>query len=247
MRLREVALALLIPALLSPLNAVGAAPLDAATQQARLTQYHQADTDLQAAQQEAWVAARTQVLQLGNSQKDWLDMRHIQCFGSMRPLPDTAVVADLAKVECYVRISAERAAAYRRLAAEARAGSVSPETMRALQGPFVAATHSTAPAAAVPAVAAAPTSVNPMSGSGARIEHSGATATLSYTDAGGTAHHYAVMRPKFAQSMPGNADQGAWIYVAPDHQSGVTFNVAASGQVTGSPLNPMMLRMATGQ
>jgi hypothetical protein len=60
-------------------------------------------------------------------------------------------------------------------------------------------------------------------------------------------HRYAVMRPKFAQSMPGNSDAGAWIYVADDHRSGVTFNIAASGQVNGSPLNPLMLKMATGQ
>src|SRR6185369_10179527 len=44
-----------------------------------------------------------------------------------------------------------------------------------------------------------PAPVDPLSGTHAKIEHAGAKATLTYTDAGGAHHEYAVARPKFAQ------------------------------------------------
>jgi hypothetical protein len=93
---------------------------------------------------------------------------------------------------------------------------------------------------------AAPVLVNPLNGSGARIEHAGSAANLTYTDAGGTQHKYAVARPKFAQGIV-QGDAGGWMYIASDHKSGIMFNLGAGGQVTGKPANPMMLQTMGGQ
>jgi len=46
--------------------------------------------------------------------------------------------------------------------------------------------------------------------------------------------------------MLGNTDTGGWVYVAPDHKSGVMFNVSASGGVSGKPMNPLMVQMMVG-
>ena len=87
-----------------------------------------------------------------------------------------------------------------------------------------------------------PTPVDPLSGSNAKIEHAGAKATLTYTDAGGAHHEYAVARPKFAQGIV-QGDAGGWMYLAPDHKSGIMFNMGANASVTGKAANPMMLQM----
>ena len=89
--------------------------------------------------------------------------------------------------------------------------------------------------------------VDPLNGSGAKIERGAADkATLTYTDAGGRKYSYVVVRPKFAAQMMANSDQGGWIHVADDGKSGVIYNVDASGNVSGKPINPMMLQMMVG-
>ena len=90
-------------------------------------------------------------------------------------------------------------------------------------------------------------SVDVWSGSLAKITRDGASATLTYADAANRPHSFAVVRPKMAAGMLGNTDTGSWIYVAPDHKSGVMFNVSASGGVSGKAMNPLMMQMMVGQ
>jgi hypothetical protein len=220
--------------------------------QARINQMQQAEQDLQQAEQEAWNEARAQTNEVRASDRAWAHKRLGDCAGTLRPIPPRVLAADPAKFKCYMDMTQERVAAFRRLIVEAKAGAVSPTTMKTLKGPFVLAplpptNQPTSPPAAAAVVPATPAEVNPFSGTGGKIERNGQSAFLSYTDASGATHRYAVMRPKFAQSMLANTDTGAWIYVAEDRQSGTSFNMAASGQVTGSPLNPVMLRMATSE
>jgi len=89
-------------------------------------------------------------------------------------------------------------------------------------------------------------SVDPLSGSGAKITHDDKATTLTYSDAANRTHSYVVVRPKFAAAMMANADTSGWIFVAPDKKSGVSFNVTASGGVSGKAMNPMMIQMMVG-
>lgn len=229
---------------------------DAATLAARKQELQTADADMS--------RARTDLIRVSGgayqnhlaSERNWTLTRNGNCFGSVSPIIRaeiwTFISSDQARYECWLRMTRERTAALRQVVEEAKTGTVSPEALRAVDGPFEkiksetpAKTHETQVQSA-PNPAPAPATVNPLNGSGAKIERTANGVTLTYSDAGGTRHSYPVTRPKFAQSMLGNSDLGAWIYVAEDRQSGVTFNIAASGQVSGSALNPMMLKMAVG-
>ena len=147
--------------------------------------------------------------------------------------PDSEVLARDAKArDCWLRWTHARTQSVRRLLAADKAGAVPRETLLAVTRPE--------------SLFAEPAPVNPLNGSGARIEHAGSTATLTYTDAGGTLHKYAVARPTFAQGIV-QGDAGGWMYIASDRKSGIMFNLGAGGQVTGKPANPMMLQMMSGQ
>lgn len=148
-----------------------------------------------------------------------------------------------AATECYVKAMQTRIAALDELAVAARAGSLPDEAFKAVAvEPLPVQPAKSSPAAAT----SAQRPVDPLSGGGAAITHSSGGATLTYTDAGGGRHSYAVARPKFAQQMM-SGDLGGWVYVAPDRKSGVMFNIDGSGRAIGKPLNPMMLQMMAGQ
>ena len=228
---------------------------DANTLAARKQELQTADADMN--------RARTDLIRVSGgayqnhlaSERNWTLTRNGNCFGSVSPIIRaeiwTFISSDQTRYECWLRMTRERTAALRKVVEEAKTGTVSPEALKAVDGPFekaMPAKTASQPALqqSAPNPAPPPAAVNPLNGSGAKIERTAKGATLTYSDAGGTRHSYPVTRPKFAQSMLGNSDLGAWIYVAEDRQSGVTFNIAASGQVSGSALNPIMLKMAVG-
>jgi hypothetical protein len=146
------------------------------------------------------------------------------------------------KVRCIVHALQEDTALFKRFATEARAGGVSPETLKALALP-VPATSQSGKRAAPPAVAA---DVNPWNGTGATLDHSADGVFLSYADSGGAHHRYAVARPKMLQGMA-TGDTGSWAYVAPDKSSGRMFQVGTGGNVQSSALNAMQIKLFLGQ
>ena len=139
-----------------------------------------------------------------------------------------ALSADPKATSCWLEWTRSRTQTLRQATEAAKAGAVSVELAMALKDAKRQAYE--------------PAPVDPLSGTNARIEHAGSTTTLTYTDSGGTSHEYAVARPKFAQGIV-QGDAGGWMYLAPDHKSGIMFNMGANAQVTGKPANPMMLQM----
>jgi probable HAF family extracellular repeat protein len=81
------------------------------------------------------------------------------------------------------------------------------------------------------------------SGSGAKIVRNGDKATLTFTDLYGNAQSYSVERPGFAAAMLAGRDDGSWMYITDDGKTGMMLNVGASGGVSGSAANPMMIMM----
>jgi hypothetical protein len=148
--------------------------------------------------------------------------------------------------QCWIKLTATRAGVLRKLAGEATAGAISPQTLQfandaqwLMPRPPKPLPHPSAPKVSV--------TVDPLSGSGAKIERGIDGTSLTYTDAGRVQLWYTVVRPKFAQGGLVNGDLGGWIYVAPDHKSGLMFNIAARGQVSGKAMNPIMMQMMVGQ
>lgn len=149
------------------------------------------------------------------------------------------------KWRCIVHRLQEGTTLFNRVTAEAKAGGVSPDTLKALAlaTPSKPLPAKKAASSALPAVSA---SVNPWNGTDAKFEHAGGDVFLSYTDEAGAQHRYAVARPKMLQGMA-TGDTGSWAYVAPDKSSGRIFQVGAGGNVQSSALSAMQIKLFLGQ
>jgi hypothetical protein len=87
----------------------------------------------------------------------------------------------------------------------------------------------------------------PPQGTDGKVVHAGSRTTLTYKDVCGGERSYPVSRPSFfAPALTANTDGGAWIYAAPDKQSGINFNVSPSGGVSAVALTGAALHMVVG-
>ncbi len=147
--------------------------------------------------------------------------------------------------DCWLQWTQTRTRLHQLVAAAAARGRVPDDLVFAVNNAKATLPASLAGMTVDNAGIVAPVAVDPLQGVSAKIQHADAATTLSYSDASGAQHRYTVARPKFAQGMI-QGDSGGWLYVAPDHKSGIVFNVENSGQVSGKPANPMMLQMMAG-
>lgn len=182
----------------------------------------------------------------GSSESQFRYFRSAKCISPEAAGSQTVQLTQDKKArECWLQWTETRTRVHKLVAAAASHGPVPADLVEAVIRPQATLPSSLAGRTEANAGFVAPVAVDPLQGVSAKIQHADSGTTLSYSDASGASHRYIVARPKFAQGMI-QGDSGGWLYVAPDHKSGIVFNVGNDGQVSGKPANPMMLQMMAG-